>query len=189
MEETNLDKLSLDLDIGSSEGLSVDQLTRSRLQFLLGQHTSIMHQVQFADAKAGSLLAIAGVLTLIVAGRDFLAHGIFVTSQLVLTMLVVAICLYTLFPRIPKPAQIEKLRRVERFSWPVLSDAAFDEEAYTQFMRTSDASHLVVSVARSNAANARILRTKYLWLRRALALALIDLALLGGLIGHYFLTG
>lgn len=179
MKQIDLDELDLDLDIGSSEGLSVDQMTRSRLQFLLGQSTYIIRQIQFADAKAATLLAIVGVLAIIVADREAEIHIAFFAAYLLLTISVVAICLVALLPRVPSNAQAKEMRNTEFFSWPALSSDGFEPEQYAKLMRTSDASQLVISIARSNIAIARVLRLKYKLLRGALVLALIDLVALG----------
>ena len=56
---------------------------------------------------------------------------------------------------------------------------SFDAEQYATLMRTSNASLLVMSIASSNVAIARVLRVKYRLLRIALGLALIDLLALG----------
>lgn len=179
MEPKDLENLSLDLDIGSSEGLSVDQMTRSRLQFLLGQSANIIRQMQFADAKAGTLLAIVGVLALIVADRQADVHAYFLIAYSLVTVAVVAICLIALLPRVPAKKQAQEMRHTDLFSWPALSSDGHDGAHYADLMRTSDASQLVMSIARSNVAIARVLRIKYNLLRCALALALIDLIALG----------
>ncbi len=175
----DLDDLKLDLDIGSSEGLSVDQMTRSRLQFLLGQNAYIIGQMRFADAKAGTLLAIVGVLAIIVSDRQAEMNAIFFSAYIVVTVMVVAACLVALLPRVPSRAQAAEMPKTDLFSWPSLSGDGLDAEKFSASMRTSNASLLVISVARSNLALARVLRLKYRMLRAAFLLALIDLIALG----------
>lgn len=179
MTSSDIKDLSLDVDIGSAEGLSVDQMTRSRLQFLLGQSAYIVRQTHFADAKAGTLLAIVGALAIIVADRRAEIPPYFLLAYICVTLLVVAICLITLMPRVPRQAQSEEMQSSDLFSWPTLSSESFDAEQYATLMRTSNASLLVMSIASSNVAIARVLRVKYRLLRIALGLALIDLLALG----------
>jgi hypothetical protein len=175
----DLEDLKLDLDIGSSEGLSVDQMTRSRLQFLLGQNAYIIGQMRFADAKAGTLLAIVGVLAIIVTDRQTEMNAIFFSAYILVTMLVVATCLIALMPRVPSDAEASEMRKTDLFSWPSLSSDTLDVTKFATLMRTSDASLLVVSVSKSNLSLARVLRVKYRLLRVAFLLALIDLVALG----------
>ena len=182
MARDDLETLAFDIDIGSDEGLSVDQMTRSRLQFLLGQSAQISRQTQFADAKAGTLLAIVGVLALIVADRQAGVHAYLLAAYAIVTVAVVAICLYALMPRVPSAKHADELSNSDLFSWPSLSSGSFDGVHYADIMRTSNASILVMSIARSNVAIARVLQNKYKLLRYALGLALVDLILLGCLL-------
>ena len=179
MAQDDLEHLAFDVDIGSAEGLSVDQMTRSRLQFLLGQSAQINRQTQFADAKAGTLLAIVGVLALIVADRQTGVHIYLLAACALMTVAVVAICLFALMPRVPSQKTASDIRDSDLFSWPALSSQNFDGAQYADVMRTSNASILVMSIARSNVVTARVLRAKYTLLRYALGLALIDLIALG----------
>lgn len=178
MSSHGIEELSLDLDIGSSEALTVDQLARARLQFLIGQNASILHQTQFADAKAGTLLAVFGVVTVVVGQNPDFLPPLVSLVLLALTVIIIALCLFAVLPRIPDRNQVRALRRHELFSWPILTDDTASEEAFSDFMRTSQASHLVVSVARANEATARILQRKFKLLRWALLSALGGLAIL-----------
>ena len=184
-----MDKLDLDLDIGSKEQLSVDQLTRSRLQFALGQNQSIIQQTQFADAKAATLLALTGVLALAVTGEAVPVAREFVAGLLGLTILVIGICLMALLPRVAPRKTVESLHEIDRFSWPALTADGYAADAHAEFLRTSQASQLVMAVARSNAAIAKILARKYLYLRTALILAMVDLTAILAAAGYGFVTG
>lgn len=175
MAQENLENLSLEVDIGSAEGLSVDQLTRSRIQFLLGQNSNIVRQSQFADAKAGTLLAIVGVLTLIVANQQTEMNTYLVATHFLVTIGIVAVCLVAILPRVPSRKDAAAMPKTDLFSWPSLSGEGFDAASYASVMRTSEASQLVMSLAKSNVAKARILNRKYSLLRRALFLAFVDL--------------
>jgi len=186
MDRELLQPDSLDVDIGSKEGLSVDQMTRSRLQFLLGQNTNIVRQTQMADAKAGTLLAIVGVLTLIVADRQLGVHPQVMALHFAVTLVIVATCLLALFPRVPGARDLQDAARTDFFSWPVLGADEVEPERFAALMRTSNASQLVMWTATSNVRIARVLRRKYRYLRLALLVAFIDLValvlVLGGLL-------
>lgn len=178
MDSDAIETLSLDMDIGSSEGLSVDQLARARLQFLIGQNTSILHQTQFADAKAGTLLAVFGVVTVVFGQNPGFLPPLISFALLALTVAIIALCLLAILPQIPGRKQVSALRARELFSWPALTDETASPEGFAGFMRTSQVSHLVVSLARANEATARILQRKYRLLRWALLSALAGLVLL-----------
>lgn len=188
MSSDGIGKLDLEVDIGSSEGLSVDQLARARLQFLLGQNTSILHQTQFADAKAGTLLAVFGVVTVVVGQNPGFLPPLISFALLTLTVAIIALCLLAILPQIPGRKQITALRVHELYSWPVLTDDTASPETFPDFMRTSQASHLVVSLARANEATARILQRKYRLLRWALLSALAGLVLLATATGWQLAT-
>ncbi|MEO1323518.1 MAG: Pycsar system effector family protein [Pseudomonadota bacterium] len=179
MQPQELRELSFDVDIGSSEGLSVDQMTRGRLQFLIGQNAYVVLQTQFADAKAGILLAIVGALAIIVSDRQTEVHPYLLSGYILVTFIVVAICLLALLPRVPKKTQAAMMQKSDLFSWPSLSSDAMKAEEYADLMRSSNASVLVMSIARSNVAVAQVLRVKYRLLRLALGFAMIDLIALG----------
>ena len=62
MPADEIDSLSLDRNLASQEGISTDQMTRVRLAYLQGQNSTLVQQTQFADAKAGALLAMIGLI-------------------------------------------------------------------------------------------------------------------------------
>ncbi len=179
----DLEALALDIDIGSREQLSTDQLTRSRLQFALGQNASIIQQTRFADAKAATLLALTGVLAYGFTGEALRLPPVLLSGVLGLTGAVIALCLLAVMPRRGSGARAGELCRRERFSWPALIAPDYGADDHAAFLRTSQASHLVVSIARSNAAIAAVLARKYALLRAALWLALLDLAVILGIVG------
>ncbi len=174
--DQDLEGMPLDADIGSKEQLSVDQLTRSRLEFALSQNAAIIHQTQFADAKAATLLALTGLLALsIIEGRLADAPVAILGAHFALALLIVGICIFVLLPRMAPARDVAQMHRSDRFSWPVLTVDDYSAEQHASFLRTSQASQLVVSVARSNVAVSQILARKYLLLRVALILAIVDL--------------
>ncbi|MEL6286968.1 MAG: Pycsar system effector family protein [Pseudomonadota bacterium] len=172
---SHLDALPFDQDIGSKEQMSVDQLTRSRLQFALGQNAAIVQQTQFADAKAATLLALTGVLAYGLTADAVSFPAPVLGGLFVLTCAVIGLCLVTLTPRVPS-GNGNALYRTDRFSWPALTDTAYDADTHATFLRTAQASQLVMAVARSNAAIAKVLARKYAILRIAMLAALLDLA-------------
>ncbi|MEM7767555.1 MAG: Pycsar system effector family protein [Pseudomonadota bacterium] len=173
-----LDTLALDVDIGSREQLSVDQLTRSRLQFVLGQNAAIVQQIQFADAKAATLLALTGVLAYGLTYEVLSVPLPILAVLLGLTGAVIALCLLAVMPRIRDGGSGAELYKRDPFSWPALSAKGFDADTHADFLRTSQASHLVMAVARSNVAIAAVLSRKYSLLRAALWLAIADLVVI-----------
>jgi len=173
-----LDALALDVDIGSKEQLSVDQLTRSRLQFALGQNAVIVQQTQFADAKAATLLALTGALAYGLSGEAAGLAPPLLLGFLALTGGVIALCLLAVLPRIRTGQTGPALHERDRFSWPALTGDDYGDDEHADFLRTSQASQLVMAVARSNVAIASVLSRKYALLRAALWLALFELAAL-----------
>jgi hypothetical protein len=169
-----LEDMAFDGNVESLEKMSVDQLFRSRLQYALAQNASIFAQTQFADAKAGTLLAMIGLLTAHVAGGGVAADTLTVRGLLALNSLVILTCVGVLAPRFGKADARARMARLDRFSWPSLTGADYTAEDHAQFLRKAQASQLVLSVARSNAAVAQILFAKYRLLRVAFALALVD---------------
>ncbi|MEM7176391.1 MAG: hypothetical protein AAGD47_05410 [Pseudomonadota bacterium] len=164
---SDLDNLDISLSIDSSEGLDVNHASRARLQFLAAQSHALLAQTQFADAKAAALMAISGLLA--IQGPAGTAHLSAGEPLLLLSFLCTAACLVgcflTIVPRFPRPAIRRRIYLGDRFSWPGLVDTTHDEDAFPDFMRTAEASHLVLSLARSNQATARVLHRKFAILR------------------------
>jgi hypothetical protein len=180
-----LDEMPLDVDISGSEGLSVNDLSRIRVLVLLGQNQTLVAQTQFADAKAAALMTLMGLLALrgpvdltAVGTGDPLALGFVIVNALS-----IAGCIVAIIPRYPPPAVRHQLALTDRFSWPALVSPGYDAEDHAAFMRVSEASELVVSLARSNAAVSRILLRKFQALRAAFLLALSNVALIALALG------
>lgn len=180
-DDPELESMPLNMDIGSAEKLSVDQMTRSRLEFAISQNASIIQQTQFADAKAATLLALTGLLALgILEGRIANAPVLILGAHFALALLVVGICMFALMPRMAPARDTARMHRTDRFSWLVLTVPDYSGDEHASFLRTSQASQLVVSVARSNVAVSQILARKYLLLRIALIVAMVDLLVVFG---------
>lgn len=171
--------------IASSEGVSLDYIMRARLQFLAAQHTSQITQTQFADAKAATLMTLFGIVAARLAiGWPDLPEARMVASALLLMKGAVLICcLLVISPRIPRRGAGEALLRVDRFSWPALASDDVDGDSYAAFMRGSQSSDLISSMARSNVHTARILRWKFRMLRAAFAIAVIDAVVMTAALG------
>ncbi|MFV0473467.1 MAG: Pycsar system effector family protein [Pikeienuella sp.] len=175
MNDNAIENLPLDRDVTSREGISIDQMTRVRLAFLLGQNNALVAQTQFADAKAGALLAIIGLIATRGPGAS-LEQAATPDDIAVIALHAAALicCIIVLFPRYAGRPLRAALARKERYSWPALASDMLDEDAYAEFMRGSQVSPLVTSMARSNHAQSRILLRKFAWLRAAFAVAVVD---------------
>ena len=175
-----LAEIDLTKALAGSEGHDVNYVSRIRTQYLLAQHQALLTQVQFADAKAIALLTVIGFvvfrgpvpLTREVAADPILA-GFFLVGFSAL-----ALCLLTVVPRFP-PARIRTaMVHRDRWSWPSLAADDLTDADFAEYMQTAEISHLVQSVALSNAAVSRILLAKYTMLRLAFVAAGTALVLL-----------
>jgi hypothetical protein len=176
----DIETLPLDLPLGGREGVDANELSRLRLQFLVGQHASLVAQTQFADAKAGALMALLGLVALngpVAFGGDGPPQ---LDALVIFVIMVVAIAfaVWAIVPRYPGADRARLMRRSERFSWPALTGGGYDPEAHAGFMRTAEASQLVMSIAHANATMARVLRLKFRALRIAFLLGSADLLLI-----------
>lgn len=202
---TGLDALDTGAGIAGSEGLDVNYLSRIRIHFLVGQHQSLIAQMQFADAKAAALMTVIGLLAMrgplapgaaLSAGASggasagtglgaalLPAPGALAAVATILSLAVLVVCIAAIVPRFPAAGLRRALWREDRFSWPALAGGDYGPGEFARFMRTAEASQMVCSLARSNAACATILLGKYRLLRLAFALALVQFVLLGAVIG------
>jgi Family of unknown function (DUF5706) len=172
--------LPVDLQLAGREGLDVNEVSRQRLQFLISQHASLVAQTQFADAKAGALMALLGLVALngpvelVGAGPPRLdAVAIFV-----IMVVAMGCAVWAIIPRFPGADRARLMRQSERFSWPALASRGYDAMEHAVFMRTAEASQLVMSLAHANATMAHVLRRKFVALRFAFLLASADLLMI-----------
>ncbi|MEO0360075.1 MAG: hypothetical protein AAF322_03155, partial [Pseudomonadota bacterium] len=175
----SIEDVPLDDDISSHEGVSLDHTARSRIAFLLGQNKSMVAQTQFADAKAGALLAVVGVI----ATGGLAEAGAFDASLSVVFVLhavTLSLCFLVLFPRYASHGLRSRMVTEERYSWPALAADDYDADRYADYMRHAEVSQLVVSIARSNHALSRILLRKFAMLRAAFAAGALDVVALVG---------
>ncbi|MEM7267939.1 MAG: Pycsar system effector family protein [Pseudomonadota bacterium] len=179
----SLEDLPLDVDVESREGVSINYISRDRVAYLIGQNHAMVTQTQFADAKAGAVLAFVGL----VASRgpgDVTGLGVEALTwdgAILICAHAAALicCLIVLFPRYANYDVRSTLSAQERFSWPSLTAKEMTADRYAAFMRTVDISQMVISISRSNHALAAILHRKFAWLRAAFAMAIIDVILIG----------
>ncbi len=174
--DPGLDDLDFNQDVGSHEGISNDQIARARLAFLLGQNSSLITQMQFADAKAGALLAFIGLVGTRGPGAvvDIAEVTPMIAGQVLLHALALIAGIVVLFPRYAGHDVRRKMAREDRFSWPSLASKDYPIGAFAGFMRTAEISQMIISIARSNHTLSGILLKKYSWLRAAFAIAVLD---------------
>lgn len=180
MPVTPIDEMPYDIDIASREGVSLDYIARVRIAYLMGQNGAMVTQTQFADAKAGALLAFVGLLATRGPGAvtDIGAIDLQVGLQILFHGAALIACIVVLYPRYASLDMRRKLIREERYSWPALSVEGYPAEDFVEFMRGAQLSQLVASVARSNHALAAILLRKFAWLRAAFLIAIGDVLMM-----------
>jgi hypothetical protein len=173
----DIETLPLDRPIEGSEGLDVNHASRMRMQFLVGQHASLVTQTQFADAKAAALMTLMGLVALNGPVRISATGEHQIDALIIFVLMIVAIgfAIFAIIPRFPDTELCKLIRRRDRFSWPALVSQDYDPIDHARFMRTAEASQLIMSVAQSNGAMARVLHAKFRYLRIAFILGAIDL--------------
>lgn len=176
----DIDEMPLDRPIDGREGLDVNHASRMRMQFLVGQHASLVSQTQFADAKAAALMTLMGLVALNgpVQVRGATVHEIDALAIFIMMILAIGFAVFSIIPRFPDADLCRLINRRDRFSWPALVSQDYDPLDHARFMRTAEASQLIVSVAQSNGAMARVLHRKFRFLRVAYVLGSIDLLLI-----------
>lgn len=163
------------------EGVSMGDLLRCKIMYLSAQNRALAQQSQVADAKGATLMTVIGLL--IVNGpfaNDYRTTGDLVSlAVLILAALGFTASLYAIIPRFPNAGQRDLIALRDRYSWPGLASDLMDREAYAQFVRDSQATHLILSMSRSNGALAKILLNKYTSLRLGFAFGLTAFATFG----------
>lgn len=176
----DIETIDLESQIEGAEGLDANNASRLRLHFLTAQHASLVTQIQFADAKAAALMTLMGLVALngpVKVGEttpdDYFAIGIFV-----LMMTAIAMAITAIIPRFPDKDLNEKIKRVERFSWPALVARGYAPMDHAKFMRQAEATQLIMSLAQTNSNMAGVLHAKFRSLRIAFLIAALDLTLI-----------
>lgn len=176
----DIENIDLNIPIDGIEGLDVNHVSRLRMHFLTTQHASLVTQTQFADAKAAALMTLMGLVALngpvkigAVGPQNIDAIVIFV-----LMMCAIGCAIWSIIPRYPDAKLNKLIKRRDRFSWPALVAQGYEPLDHAAFMRTAQASQLILSIAQTNGAMARVLRRKFQFLRTAFVLASVDLAMI-----------
>lgn len=165
--------------ITSSEGVDANNTARCRFHYLIAQNNALLAQTQFSDAKSGALLALVGVLTFRgpVSPNDFGADFIG-TAVVGANILCVLCCLWAIIPRFPSEATRRAMLVRDHYSWPALSTPEFTGLDYEDFLRCSELSALIGSLAESNVAISRILLRKFRAMRSAFWLAMASVVMI-----------
>ena len=177
---TKLSDVDLNTPLGGSQGLSVNDISRIRVHYLLSQHTAIVQQIQFADAKAAALVTLIGLIAL--RGPIDMPGPAMNPISIVFSILCavcIILCMLTVFPRYPGKSGSSELAEMENWSWPSHSSGKSGAKDYSLFMQTSEVSQLVHSLSVSNLSVARVLRKKFRFLRMGFAIAALALIVLG----------
>lgn len=179
-EPFDLDTMPFDRPVEGSEGMDANHASRMRIQFLLGQHASLVTQTQFADAKAAVLMTLMGLVALNgpVQVDSAGPHEISALAIFILMVSAIGFTIFAILPRFPGTALCRQISRGDRFSWPSLLSPDYGAMAHADFMRTAEASQLIMSIAQSNGAIAHVLHRKFRHLRIAFILGAIDLVLI-----------
>lgn len=176
----DIDDLQFDMPIRGSEGLDVNHASRLRMQFLASQHASLVTQTQFADAKAAAVMTLMGLVALNgpVKIGDGTRPGLDAILIFMLMIAAIAAAMWAIIPRYPDDKLNKLIKRRDRFSWPALVAQGYEPLDHAEFMRTAEATQLIMSIAQTNGAMARVLRRKFQFLRAAFMLASVDLLLI-----------
>ena len=176
----NIEALDAEIGLDGTEGLDISQLGRIRMQFLATQHASLVSQTQFADAKAAALMTVMGLVALngpvrisSVGSASIDAIAIFI-----LIMATIGVAAWAIIPRYPDKMLNKLINKRDRFSWPALVANGYEPLDHASFVRSADASQLIMSIAQTNSAMAGVLRRKFVVLRLAFLMAAIDLTLI-----------
>ena len=172
-----IEEVELTHALAGSEGVDPNHASRARIQMLLDQHSTLIEQTQFADAKSAALVTLVGLLALkgpvsmqLMSEADLPALLSAAFSGIAILFAVISV-----FPRYPTRNIREALPEIDRFSWPALTAHRMSPETYATFMQTAEISQIVHSVAYSNCAVSQILLRKYQMLRIAFLFAAADL--------------
>ena len=165
----------LDQNVKTDAKQASESVMNLRLQFLLGQSDALGQQIQFADMKAVALFALIGVIAAnTILNIESAEYAGALTALVQIKAGIMALCLFVVLPRLANKQQAAEMVRQDRYSWPALASDNYGPEEHASYMRTSEPTELIISVSRSNAIVARILRRKFSLLRWAFLLAMVD---------------
>ena len=178
----DIEALDTQIGLDGTEGLDANHLSRIRMQFLATQHASLVSQTQFADAKAAALMTVMGLVAL--NGPVRISTVSTATSDaiaiFILIMATIGVAAWAIILRYPDKMLNKLIHKRDRFSWPALVAAGYEPLDHASFLRTADASQLIMSIAQTNTAMATVLRRKFVVLRIAFLMAGLDLMLIVG---------
>lgn len=147
-----------------AERVDVNYLFRGKIHFFAAQNAHFSQQLQLSDAKSATLATLAGLLLVNVLQRADAIDAYLILFSILMAASI-AFALWSVAPRVPPAEARSKILDCDKFSWPGLSAADFDSVA--DFAERADAEDLACSLARCNAALARILLAKFQRLRLA----------------------
>ena len=154
--------------IVTEEDVSKGDAMRARMSFLTSQNGQILRHTQFADAKAGALMTVLGlvtikgsapVLVIIQDPLEILAVAIMILS--------IGFCLATIMPRIVGFTNDALPPMGNRYTWLFLTMPGYTDEMHGAYARESSFAELLNSIAASNMGASRILARKFEMLRYA----------------------
>lgn len=165
--------------INTEDDVSNGDAMRARMSFLTAQNSAILTQTQFADAKAGALMTILGLvaikgsapaLVIIQDPLEMLAMAIIILS--------IFLCLSTIMPRIVGFTNDAVPPSGNRFTWLFLTMPGYTDDMHGAYARETKFGDLLNSIAASNMGASRILARKFIMLRRAFLTGFAGSALL-----------
>ncbi|MEM9059147.1 MAG: hypothetical protein AAGD13_01685 [Pseudomonadota bacterium] len=165
--------------INTEPDVSSGDAMRARMSFLAAQNSAILTQTQFADAKAGALMTILGliaikgsapVLIMIQDPLEMLSMAIIIVS--------IFFCLSTIMPRIVGFTDDAVPPIGNRFTWLFLTMPGYTDDMHGAYARETRFGDLLNSIAASNMGASRILARKFLMLRWAFMTGFAGSALL-----------
>jgi hypothetical protein len=137
--------------------------------------------MQFADAKAGAMIALIGFLSFRgpIKIEEISNAGFFEGLFFAAAGIALLFSLLTIFPRFPSKSIRKTLFQTDRWSWPGLAGEHGNTENFTSYIRTAEVSQLIHSISASNCYVAKILLSKYQMLRLAFLFGIASIMLLG----------
>ena len=169
---------SLD-QVQTFDDVSMGDSVRARMQYLLAQNGMILNQTQFADAKAGALMTILGLVAIKGAAPAIvIIQNPLEMLSMTLVLVSLGFCLATIMPRFMGFNSDEVPEVRDRYTWLFIARDAYSGDLHGEFLRTAEFSTLLNAIANSNVGASRILVRKYQMLRRAFITGFIGCGLL-----------
>ncbi|MEM9059148.1 MAG: hypothetical protein AAGD13_01690 [Pseudomonadota bacterium] len=155
-------------DVRVDSGISAGDSVRARMLYLVSQNGAILTQTQFADAKAGALMTILGLVAIKGAAPAIsIIQNPLEMLSMALIILSISFCLATLMPRFSGFKRDETPPPQDRYTWLFMAMPKYTGKLHGEFSREADIGALLESVANSNVGASRVLARKFLMLRYA----------------------